>query len=329
MFDIMNLISQKKKKASNGWYSFNCPFCVHMGHSADKRSRGGLKFTENDSWVYHCFNCDFKSKFDNGTSIAGNTKKMLLWLGSTEEDILRWNLEILKNKENYGLQRLTAKKVNKPIIFSDFALPDNAEMLDPSNENHLPYCEYLLNRKIDIHSYPFLVTPHGTNRDDKRIIIPYTYENKIVGYTSKYIDGKLPKYINNHQYGYVFGTDNQLEKSSVVIVTEGIFDALSIGGCAVLHDDINEGQAQILSRLNKKIIYVPDFDLTGLNTCKKALSLGYSISIPKWEKGVKDINDAVVRYGKLPTLLSILQSVTNTLIPVKIKINQIKQHDKL
>ena len=53
--------------------------------------------------------------------------------------------------------------------------------------------------------------------------------------------------------------------------------------------------------------------------CDKALELGYSVSLPDWEVDVKDVNDAVVKYGKLPTLLSILQCATNSKIKVEMR----------
>jgi DNA primase len=102
-------------------------------------------------------------------------------------------------------------------------------------------------------------------------------------------------------------------------VVEGIFDALSISGCALTHNDINESQANLLRKLNRTIIVVPDQDKAGLSLCDKALDLGFQVSIPNWEVGIKDVNDAVVKYGKLPTLLSIIQHATNSKIKLEMK----------
>jgi len=75
--------------------------------------------------------------------------------------------------------------------------------------------------------------------------------------------------------------------------------------------------------LNRQIIFVPDRDESGLKLTDRALELGYSVSLPKWEKDIKDVNDAVVKYGKLPTLLSILQSATNSKIKIELRKRQI------
>jgi hypothetical protein len=55
----------------------------------------------------------------------------------------------------------------------------------------------------------------------------------------------------------------------------------------------------------------------------KALDYGFYVSIPNWDDGIKDVNDAVIKYGKLPTLLSILQSATNSKIKLEIKRKQL------
>ena len=164
-----------------------------------------------------------------------------------------------------------------------------------------------------------MITPNDVGRNSKRIIVPYTYKNKIVGHTSRYIDNRIPKYINDQQQGYVFNIDIQKPEWQVCIVTEGIFDALSIDGVALMHDTISNEQAQLLAQLNKRIIVVPDIDKTGMTIIDRALELGYSVSLPNWEVGVKDTNDAVVKYGKLPTLLSILQNATMSKIKLEIQ----------
>jgi DNA primase len=90
-----------------------------------------------------------------------------------------------------------------------------------------------------------------------------------------------------------------------------------------MHDDIGEDQARLLARLNRRIIVVPDFDKTGLKLTDRALDLGYRVSMPPWDDGVKDVNDAVIRYGKLPTLLSILEHATSSKIKIELRKKQI------
>jgi hypothetical protein len=313
MFDILSIIPGKKKKTQSGWHSFNGVCCHHRGHSQDKRGRSGLKFDGNN-WSIHCFNCNFKCGFTLGKTISKNCKQFLLWCGVELDQINKWNIQSLQNKDVLDLIPAKQKKIK--VKFKEFKI-EEGELLDDSNIKHKPYIEYLSARKIDYKNYPFLVTTDAVGRNKNRIIIPYLYNQTIVGKTSRYLDNKIPKYINEQQEGYVFGLDFQKPNWQYCLVVEGIFDALAIDGCAILHSDISPLQAQLLSSLNKQIIYIPDRDSTGLEICEKALDLGYKISLPDWDSRVKDVNDAVVKYGKLPTLLSILQSTTTSRIKLQ------------
>lgn len=315
MFDILSILPGKKKQTSSGWTSFNAICCTHFGHRQDKRMRGGIKFDGNN-WSMHCFNCQFKCNFVLGRSITIKTQNLLVWCGIDVQQVKRWSLESLQQKDLIDFTQ--PKKLKVKIKFNDHTLPDG-EIVDSNNPLHKVYVEYLQGRKIDSNSYPFLITPNETGRMANRVIVPYTYNNKIVGHTSRFLDNKIPKYINEQQPGYVFNIDIQKPEWQVCIVTEGIFDALSIDGVALMHNDISSDQALLLSTLNKKLILVPDRDKTGLALCDKALELGYSVSLPNWDDDVKDVNDAVIKYGKLPTLLSILQCATNSKIKIEMK----------
>ena len=315
MFDILSVLPGRKKQTSSGWTSFNAICCTHFGHRQDKRMRGGIKFDGNN-WSMHCFNCGFKCNFVLGRTITSKTRSLLIWSGIDEQQIQRWSLESLQHKDLIDFTQ--PKKQRIKIKFNEHKLPEG-ELVDVNNPLHKVYVDYLQHRKIDSSSYPFLITPHEPGRMSNRVIIPYTYKNKIVGHTSRFLDNKIPKYINEQQPGYVFNIDMQKPDWGVCILTEGIFDALSIDGVALMHNDISSDQALLLSTLNKQIILVPDRDSTGLSLCDKALELGYSVSLPNWDVDVKDVNDAVVKYGKLPTLLSILQCATNSKIKIEMQ----------
>jgi hypothetical protein len=314
MFDILSIIPGRKKNTSSGWTSFNAICCPHFGHKPDKRSRGGIRF-DGTNWAYHCFNCGYKCNFILGRQLSAKTRQLLKWSGIDDVEIQRWSLESLQHKD---LLDFTKPKQKIKIKFKDHELP-SGELLDKNNISHKVFIDYVQGRSISIDDYPFIITPNESGRMGNRIIIPYTYKNKIVGHTSRFLDNRTPKYLNEQQQGYVFNIDMQKPEWAVCIVTEGIFDALSIDGVAVMHDDISKEQAQLLSTLNKSIIVVPDRDKTGLKLCDKALELGYQVSLPNWDIDVKDTNDAVVKYGKLPTLLSILHSATNSKIKIELQ----------
>lgn len=320
MFDILQLIPGKKKLSQSGWQSFNAVCCHHRGHTPDKRGRGGIKFADVNNWSYHCFNCGFKSGFTLGKSITRNTRQLLNYLGLDKEQIDRYSFESLQHKDLLDFTKF--KKEKKKVKFKEMVLPD-AELININNPHHLPFIEYLNKRKISIKDYPFMCTPDEKGRQANRVIIPFTYEHKIVGHTSRYLDDRKPKFISEQQNGYLFGVDLQKPDWQVCIVTEGIFDALSINGCALTTNAINDQQAEILKNLNRKIIVVPDQDKSGIDVINRALDLGFYISMPNWDVDVKDVNDAVIKYGKLSTLLSILQSATNSKIKTELKRKQL------
>jgi hypothetical protein len=320
MFDILSIIPGKKKKAPSGWYSFNSVCCHHNGHKADRRGRGGIKFSEYDNWSYHCFNCGFKCGFALGKSLTKNTRLLLSYVGIDKEQIDKWSFESLQHKDLLDIVKITREK--KKVKFKEMELPV-AELLDIKNPDHTVYIEYLKKRNINYTEYPFMCTPSEGGRQSNRIIIPFTYQNKIVGHTSRYLDDRKPKFISEQQGGYLFGYDLQNPEWQVCIVVEGIFDALSINGCALTTNSISDVQAQILKSLNRRIIVVPDQDKSGTEVINQALQFGFEVSIPFWEKGIKDVNDAVVKYGKVPTLLSILQYSTNSKIKIEIMRKQL------
>jgi hypothetical protein len=317
MIDILSYIPQKRKQTSSGWVSFNAPCCVHTGESADRRSRGGVKQQEDD-WSYHCFNCGFTASFVPGRPVSFKARKLLGWLGVDSTDIERLNLESLKRKSLLDLtaERNTIKQTQ--IDFDEKEIPEGIERIDTNNKLHFHYVDYLKQRGI-VFGYPFLVDKKRGPRD--RIVVPYTYKNRIVGHTSRYLDSRTPKFINSQQPGYVFGYDLQKSNWTSAIVVEGIFDALSISGLACMHETISKEQAQLLTQLKRRIIVVPDQDRAGLSIIDAAVEHKFEVSIPEWPKDVKDVNDAVVRFGVAHTLQQIHQHAERS----KIKIEMAKK----
>ena len=317
MIDLLSYIPQKRKQTSSGWVSFNAPCCVHKGESADRRSRGGVKQQEDD-WSYHCFNCGFTASFVPGRPVSFKARKLLGWLGVDSTDIERLNLESLKRKSLLDLtaERNTIKQTQ--IDFDEKEVPDGVERIDPNNKLHFHYVDYLKQRGI-VFGYPFLVDKKRGPRD--RIVVPYTYKNRIVGHTSRYLDSRTPKFINSQQPGYMFGYDLQKSNWTSAIVVEGIFDALSISGLACMHETISKDQAQLLKQLQRRIIVVPDQDRAGLSIIDAAVEHKFEVSIPEWPEDVKDVNDAVVRFGVAHTLQQIHQNAERS----KIKIEMAKK----
>jgi hypothetical protein len=63
---------------------------------------------------------------------------------------------------------------------------------------------------------------------------------------------------------------------------------------------------------------VPDQDRAGLDLIDRAVELGWAVSIPAWED-CKDVNDAVMKYGRLGTLLTIMQARETSRIKIELR----------
>jgi DNA primase len=201
----------------------------------------------------------------------------------------------------------------------------------PLRKHDKRFVNYLKDaRGLEWDSYDFHITPRGIGRNKNRIIIPYYFNDKIVGWTSRYLDDKRPKYLNEHQQdGYLFGTEMQDPQWNYIIVSEGPFDAIAIHGVSVLHNEISEKQVALLRQTGKEVIVVPDQDKAGLSMVDHALAAGFTVSIPEWPDEVKDINDAVVHYGQSGALLSILTAKTNNKIKVQVAVNNLVRRKHL
>ena len=151
------------------------------------------------------------------------------------------------------------------------------------------------------------------------VVIPFTHDNQVVGHTTRFLDDRTPRYIQDIQPGYVFGTDLQGTDWQSVIVVEGVFDALCINGLAVLHAEINDAQVKLVRSLGRNVVVVPDQDEAGMKLVDRALELGWAVSMPEWPAGVKDVNDAVIKLGKLGALLTIMQAKETSRIKIELR----------
>jgi len=314
MIDVISFLPAKRKQTSSGWISFNAPCCVHRGDTQDKRQRGGIKPNADGSWSYHCFNCGYTASFVLGRNLTFKARRLLEWLNVPQEEIERVNLESLKHKSIEGLlgERQAILQQLQNISFEDRDLPTTTQPLNDTAK------EYLQNRSIPL-DYPFLYK----TMPRPGVVIPFTYNNQVVGHTTRFLDDRTPRYIQDIQPGYVFGTDLQHDNWTSVIVLEGVFDALSVNGLAVLHAEINDAQVRLIRSLGRDVIVVPDQDEAGIKLIDRAVELGWAVSIPEWPEGVKDVNDAVIRLGKLGALITIMQARETSKIKIELRKKQL------
>jgi hypothetical protein len=316
---LLTLLPSKRKLTSGGWTSFDAPCCHHRGERQDEKLRGGIR-VENDGFVYHCFNCGFAAGWTPGKILSKNTKSLFQWIGMNEIDIGKLNLAALKIKDD---QPVLKKALN--LVLLEKPLPDECKSINEwvqegcQDPDLTTVIEYVLDRGMQYDWYNWHWSAAPGFRD--RIIIPFYQDGKVVGYTGRKVKPGNPKYLTDSQSGYVFNLDRQVWNRQYVIVVEGQFDAIAIDGVAIMTNEPNDAQIARLTALNKEIIVVPDKDRPGAKMLKSAITNGWSASLPPWGDDVKDVADAVKKYGRLYVLATILHYKVSG----EIKINLMKK----
>jgi len=336
----LGILPSKCKTSQSGWLSFNAVCCTHNGHNTDTRGRGGIKTNGDGHLSYHCFNCGFKTSYTPGRVLSFKYRRFLKWLGADQTQIQRLVIEALRVKDLVSPEQIREPESEEEISFQPRALPKEAvsfiglaEFYELTDKNYptgfVDAVDYVAGRKIDLQKYDFYWTPEFEHKLNRRVIVPFKYKNEIVGYTARgLVDGIKPKYLSDHPGHFVFNLDNQRPENKFVIVVEGPFDAMAIDGVSTQTNEISMQQADLIERLGKRIIYVPDFDKhvnkqgaavwPGHTAVEQAIDYGWSVSFPVWHTDCKDVSKAVELYGKLFVLTSILAAAESN--PLKIKL---------
>ena len=315
---IKSILPAKRKITPSGWQSFNAPCCPHNGESADTRGRGGLTANPDGSVSFHCFNCNFKASYQPGRHLTFKFRKLLKWLGADDTDIKRLVIEAIRVRELVAPEEVKAEAEEEKIEFKVRDLPDDAENLVALDYVH-PALEYCVARKIDIAKYQFYATRQAQYNLHKRIIIPFVWQGRTIGYTARAIEENVkPKYHSNYEPNFVFNINNQHADSKFVIVCEGPFDAMSIDGVAVLNNECNETQADIIESLGREVIVVADRDRAGAKLIDAAIKYGWTVSYPVWLETCKDVNEAVIKYGRLFVLKTILDAKETSRLKIEL-----------
>jgi 5S rRNA maturation endonuclease (ribonuclease M5) len=326
---IKSILPAKRKTTPTGWTSFNAPCCHHNGESPDTRGRGGLTANADGSVSYHCFNCNFKASFQPGRHLTFKFRKLLSWLGASDNDVKRLVIEAIRIRELVAPEEI--KEPEEKIEFKVRELPKDAVSFQQILTYHLlddfanvpgllnSAVGYVKDRNIDTDKYDFYWTDSTEHSLHQRVIIPMIWEGKIIGYTSRaFVDGVKPKYYSHYEPNFVFNTNNQKRENKFVIVCEGPFDAMSIDGVAIMSNECSETQAEIIESLGKEVIVVADRDKAGAKLLQNAMEYGWSASFPVWQETCKDINEAVVKYGKLFVLKAILDSKETSKLKIEL-----------
>lgn len=317
MSDIITAyLPAKRKSTPSGWTSFNAPCCQHNGNTADTRGRGGL-ISEGDTVSYHCFNCGYKASWQPGRNVSKGLRRLLIWLNVPDAEITKLTLDVMRINEGVEVQQ---RKIEIPTFETVPLPPDAVKIADLTefNKFSMTILEYMAARNLSIDDTDYYWSPSLGYRD--RLIIPFYYEKRIVGWTSRTVlADKQPKYLTESQPGYVYGLDEQTHNKVFAIVCEGPVDAIHVDGCALTGSEISDQQALLINRLAKDVYVVPDRDSAGSKLVERAIELGWGVSLPNWDADIGDIGDAVAKYGRLYTLYSIASAAETSPLKIRLK----------
>src|SRR6056300_279472 len=320
--DIDNLVEQvhrllldhlpiRTSKTPSGWMTMDCPMC------SDKRKRGGL-ITTGARISYNCFNCGFTTGWAPNPTLGKKYKELADKLGASAEEIHKTQIELLKCSEVLEQEEVSDYIYNLQK-FESVELPENAVAVDDLAKDH-PVRQYAIERGL-LGLYPLLYFDESLYR--QRLVVPFTYNNELVGWTARHINPpnkQTPKYLHKIQPGYVFNIDRFADSvREIVIVTEGVFDAIQLDAISIQGNSVTPEQAHLIEKLGKRVILCPDRDSAGKELIDQALELGWEVSFPPWTNDIKDADEAVKKYGRLATVASIIKHATDNKLKAQVK----------
>jgi len=294
----------------SGWHPVRCLAC---NDHANKK-RGGFKF-EGDTVGYHCFNCPAKATYDPNFKMSDAMRDVLAAFGIPEEELNGIILKDLAIRKG-----LKSPEVKKESVFypKEVKFPSYFERLkvDPNNSIAVMAEEHLqTQRSMSLGDYPFFTGKNDGTKESKqwvaRLIIPFYHQEKLIFYQGrdlldnstrlKYLSLAIPK--GNVMYGM---DEIHRKTDDPLYIVEGFFDAFHLGGVAVLGNELSTEQIKILNRTSRKKIILPDRRGDGHLLALCGIEQGWAIGMPEIGE-CKDICEAVVKYGKLYVLNSIIE----------------------
>jgi hypothetical protein len=301
---------------------------VYNGESADRKKRGGVMTSADGTVSFHCFNCGFKANYMVGRKLNQKMRQFMSYIGIAEDTIRKMAIEAMREEE--GDTKYERKKF---VTFNKRELPKDAHKLDVWLEKYVGedltepqwnkidhLLKYLESRGIGPDWYDFMYSPDKGWDVFKRLLIPFYWRGDVVGFTGRMFEqSDKVKYYTDVQPGYVFNMDAQDWSRKFVLVTEGPFDAITVSGVSILGSEINDTQRELIEGLGRQIIVVPDRDAPGQKLVDQATEFGWGVAFPEWDKTVGDVADAVLKYGRLFTIQSILKTTETSKLKIDLK----------
>lgn len=314
-----------KKQTQGGWLSFNGSCCIHNGEGkSDTRKRCGIRISPDHKTIIHCFNCSYVASWTPGRSIGKRLQSLLQWMGTTDEEYKKLHFKVWQLKENADALKPVKEWFN--FTFPDKELPVGAETFaywasqNSHSSDFINVVEYTANRGSSIfENREYYWCPDTTDDLNRRVIIPFKWNDKVIGWTGRAIFPTKYRYFSSVPTNYLFNTNVIRPEHEYIIVCEGVFDAIAVNGIATLGNHVSTDQIKWLNDTGKKIIVVPDREPSGDALINAAISANWYVCFPKWDSSIKDAADASKYYGKLYAIWSIISTKTNNRLQIDIE----------
>lgn len=293
------------REASNGFRGVRCLVCN------DHTERAGFKF-HDDKVSYHCFNCKQNWDYEEGsTSMPPWVRKTLEAFGisNTEISELVGSAFFVKSSE----PKIITAEALKPAVnlfTPEIPLPPKSFPIgsDIKPELQLPLAEYVVQRGLD----PVALNAHFS-LDPKflnRVILPCMRDGKVIYWQARAIGDVKPRYLSpgTNKDAVLWGYDRlHGDFDQPLFIVEGIFDAASIDGIALLGSQLNASKLEVLNRSRRRRAVVIDRDDNGGRLGQLALEHGWEVTFPP--PGC-DANKSIQQYGKLFTVWTLMKNMT-------------------
>lgn len=302
---VQNLIDRYVhfKPSKTDWLMGKCPLCN------DYKDRAGFKIDANGG-AYNCFNCSTTARYINGQPLSKKMKEVLFAFGASKDEIAEVsNVSFFKPvKKTITLESIIQVNTDTPII----SLPNGSMKLGHPEfvDYQIKLVKYLMDRKIQIDSYPFYFNLGEKFID--RIIIPYYRNNNIIYWQARSIDKNAKRRYENapsSKDAVIFNMDAlNYNTAAPLFVCEGVFDAFICRGVAILGSKLNPAKKQLFVSSRRRLVFIIDKDANGAKLGMEAIANGWEIVfVPD---GAADVNEAAKRFGLIWTVNELMQNIT-------------------
>lgn len=276
--------------------------------------------------MYTCRNCSFKAGWRPGQTFPFKVKNLLRWSGATQDDIRKLDFNAWQIRETKKVDPAYIVKEWVKLDFPEKKLPEGSKPISEwiqdgtYSPSFLSVVEYLADRGEDLMlGYDYYWNPTTENDLNRRLLIPFKWDDKIVGYTARAIFPTRNRYYSDVPTGYIFNTQVLKNDWEYLFINEGPLDGIASRGIGMLGDQISPDQIKWITQTGRTPIVVPDREKEGGKLVDVALKEGWYVSFPKWSKDIKDAAAAAKAYGQLYTIWSLIDAKTNNKLQINIE----------